>query len=777
MTPLPSASPAGRPGRCRSSLKVQWPPQKSHSVNSDKLPTLNMGRFPPALESASLKDLSRVAASMNRLLEFDTSKSIKTSPSMMRAKVNCPVTPGVVERRLSELRRFQSPNTKDATGTDCDNVVLNDDDLLPYSPQDQKRHLCDCEFPTPVVQSTREKESPKLITNTHSHNRSSKLQRLWPPILDSPKTQQIIDLRRDKTSREIQRAISGRWSGTIEETRSLYEKTASCNNWKNTEESSPCNTESKTGSLTVTPTRSPVSSSNLEPGNNLSPRIDTLDNEDQLDNTKDSNKYQHAIVESSEEAKPELIINNNGGILNSSKDSVPIFAEIILPSGQRLPPPKGRKKQRRTNYRISYQGPTLLRLVDVYGNLMEIPEVDNRFSTGLGDERPLMKPLRRVGDRRSQDQSTTRSRDVAATDPSPLCPTPRRWRDDVEEDVFVNKLADDHSMSDDEVFGGKRPDIWITPLKSFDGSRKWKVKRVWDVEDVDDKEPEYEVDHSNLMSSIRDLLGVPDDLDQTTQEWQVNIDESNPWDAAGEKDLPPSPARKPTFFVETVYDISGQHAGSDPYLEMSELAFVTKFGDVAECADHDSPIDQDDDEFDDSNQGRPKQRALPAVIWPEERAPPRHYQGTPDKRTWKDNRVLDDDSSKEWHIESSTPTMFRANNKNKQAQRICRESNPSYELPGEWISPLSPSLKPRSTSLTNNGKAVLTSSSRPSASTNERRKSPTTGKEEGNSGDRQKKRNGGKGITALGNTIPTWKKKQTTRTPKEAKEEIKMWWH
>ena len=43
------------------------------------------------------------------------------------------------------------------------------------------------------------------------------------------------------------------------------------------------------------------------------------------------------------------------------------------------------------------------------------------------------------------------------------------------------------------------------------------MKRVWEVKSVDDREIEYVVDHSDLESSIRDLLGVPVDLGRNSQ--------------------------------------------------------------------------------------------------------------------------------------------------------------------------------------------------------------------------------------------------------------------
>jgi hypothetical protein len=506
ITPPPTSPPLKRPNQCRSSLEGRWPQQRSHSMHLGKHPilavdSLTRARFLSSTATRSLKDLSSVANSMTGLL--GTPKRIEISPSMIRAKMDCQVSPGVVERRLSELRMLQFPNMNNATGRDGYKVVLNDEKS---SQPDHDRHLSDREFPSPPRPNAKEKHSPKHIPDTNINFRQgrqqqqlrpSKLQRLWPPVLDSQKNQHDIDQRRDKTSREIQRAISSRSSGTVGETRSFYEKVSCCN--QNTDESSTCNTES---TVSLTPTTSPVSKwqrfNQESPGSKLPPRVDTLDNEDQHMNAKHSSKKKSALVEGHLEKKPDLVLNDEG-ISCSSEESFPTYADIVLPSGQRLPRPKGRKKTRRTNYRISYQGPTLLRLEDVYGNLMEIPEVDNRFSTGLCDERPLMKPLRGGGDAESHHKSVSRHHHVVGKDSQPSYPTRRRCGED--------DVDDDHSMSEDEPnepFVGNRPDVWITPLKSFNGSRTWKVKRVWGVDLVDDEEPEYEVDHSFLMASIRE---------------------------------------------------------------------------------------------------------------------------------------------------------------------------------------------------------------------------------------------------------------------------------
>ncbi len=259
------------------------------------------------------------------------------------------------------------------------------------------------------------------------------------------------------------------------------------------------------------------------------------------------------------------------------QDRLPVqehFADIILPSGQKLPPPKGRQRHRRTNYRIRYEGPTLLRLDDVYGHLLDIPEVDDRFLAEPKDSMATLPQRRGQSPRPVRDHGCRANIAKAKGDSTPV--HPRRQDYDSESDsifsacsgdlhsVFCEaedreeRLGDSTPTSNEPNYLGSmmRPDVWITPIKANNTKRRWKVKRVWDVEDVDDEEEEYSVDHDDLMDKIKSLLGVPEQFGQTSEEWDIKIDNESPWEIDGKKDSAP-------WYVKRVYDIDGEIDSSD----------------------------------------------------------------------------------------------------------------------------------------------------------------------------------------------------------------------
>lgn len=259
------------------------------------------------------------------------------------------------------------------------------------------------------------------------------------------------------------------------------------------------------------------------------------------------------------------------------QDRLPVqehFADIVLPSGQKLPPPKGRQKHRRTNYRIRYEGPTLLRLEDVYGQLLDIPEVDDRFLAEPKDSMATL-PKRRSG--QSPPPVRGKRPDMIGKtkcDSAPVRPG-RQHYDSDSDSVFSACSSDLLSVftetedSNEEVEESKqvpndhngsramnRPDVWITPIKAGNRKRRWKVKRMWNVEDVDDEEDELSVDHEDLMDTIKSLLGVPEHFGHTSEEWDVKIDAESPWEIDGEKDSAP-------WYLKRVYDIDGEIESSD----------------------------------------------------------------------------------------------------------------------------------------------------------------------------------------------------------------------
>jgi hypothetical protein len=214
---------------------------------------------------------------------------------------------------------------------------------------------------------------------------------------------------------------------------------------------------------------------------------------------------------------------------------------------------------------------------------MEIPEVDDRFTSESCCGMPLIKPVRRGGEA-------------------------RMTRIVVEEDERDRSLGDEELEEGDNLekcigatLSDNGPDVWITPVKSLDGARRWKVKRVWEVKSVDDREIEYVVDHSDLESSIRDLLGVPVDLGRNSQEGQVKMGENNPWDTAADKDVPLALHRNSTFSVTTVFDTEGQIDGSEPSMSMDETFFETKIQDIVKNTDHNDAVEELDYNYSDGS--------------------------------------------------------------------------------------------------------------------------------------------------------------------------------
>jgi hypothetical protein len=237
--------------------------------------------------------------------------------------------------------------------------------------------------------------------------------------------------------------------------------------------------------------------------------------------------------------------------------------DIILPSGQKLPRPKtGPKKRHRTNHRIRYDGPTTLNL-DFYGRLMDIPEIDvperdGRFESSQSDGSMKM-PKRR--------NSSTMGRGRDGTDSMPS-QSRRSYDDDSlsDEDVFADDIVDRTV----EPKSNYRPDIWMTPLANEDPEeRKWMLKRVWYVEEMDEKEEEHTVDHGELVTSIQKLCGVPaENLDNCNLQVTDEDSVSSPW------------------FIQKIYDIEGEQANCEEEVVCTADAMVKEMNIISEEADH-----------------------------------------------------------------------------------------------------------------------------------------------------------------------------------------------
>ena len=511
--------------------------------------------------------------------------SFTTSPSKLRAKLDCPVTPGVVERRMSQLKSlFHSPKKLPDLESDCTPGEEHSVSSKSY----YKVQHSECALSSTIMEPT-PSETSAVSANANAlktrrtwtilRRPSSKLKTKWPPIVDSQKNARLIRQRKNKTTIEIQRALSKRASGSIKEQRSFYEKVLQ-------------GSIARMGSLQYTSKDTGITSGHDKHDQDISIQDSTrLSDVDSRGTTETSETIESSGLCSEEDDSAEPTMSESGHA----------FLDIVLPSGQRLPPPKGNQKNRRTNYRIQYQGPTLLRLEDVYGNLMDIPEIDERFASGPNDGGPLSMPRRSPAGYDDGLPTQRHSGSEGSRDFAPKCPRRPRYEDEDESLCSVDEADDqddgEGSLAQGELVGnsssrnGNRPDVWITPLRSSDGARRWKVKRVWDIEDVDDEEPEYLVEHSDLMTSVRDLLGVPNDLGGTSQEWQISIDESNPWDNAAKNDSPPAPPRKSIFSVKKVYDIGGELDGSDSSISLDVLEFNNKIQEIAINTNHEASLE------------------------------------------------------------------------------------------------------------------------------------------------------------------------------------------
>lgn len=386
-TPPPTTSRKRPPPSRKSSLKVQWPPQRSRSMSLDK--------SQPA--TTSLKDLSLVTDCTTN--HFDASYHHEIgdglmSPARLRAKMDCPGTAGVVERFLSQLKLAQFTGCfKGRTGDLVDEKERIDDHVYLY---DRTKNV----FPrlSPPMMDSLAHVSPKHPAQQGKlqrvqRQRPTKLQQKWPPVQDTQKNQRIVDQRRNETSREIEKAISGRSSGSIQETRSFYENTSSSSNFlcrsNSMDDASTCDTETTVESLT--PTRSPLRKVQqtllVSPRNILPPRIENLVVEG---NDVNLHGEYHNTVEEGAEPRTDTASG-------ATEDRAEAVFLDICPSLGSTPASAPRKIQASTSHQlphsVSRAYSTSIRR-RIYGNLMEIPEADSRFCTGRYDEGPLTKPMR-----------------------------------------------------------------------------------------------------------------------------------------------------------------------------------------------------------------------------------------------------------------------------------------------------------------------------------------------------------------------------------------------
>ncbi|KAL3933533.1 MAG: hypothetical protein SGARI_003685, partial [Bacillariaceae sp.] len=76
----------------------------------------------------------------------------------------------------------------------------------------------------------------------------------------------------------------------------------------------------------------------------------------------------------------------------------------------------------------------------------------------------------------------------------------------------------------------KRPDVWATPCQepaSPSQKKPWRVKRVWNVDQIDEHEEEHIVQDGLLMDKVKELLCVPSEeaneqYDPSESHWRFN---------------------------------------------------------------------------------------------------------------------------------------------------------------------------------------------------------------------------------------------------------------
>lgn len=230
------------------------------------------------------------------------------------------------------------------------------------------------------------------------------------------------------------------------------------------------------------------------------------------------------------------------------EDSYHVFPDVTLSPRHNLPMPKGSQKFRKVCYRIRFAIPD---------DKQDSPKEKSNSNRGGG--------IRGIcGYNRSNN-----------------------WVSLPESETMDNRTKIDRWDGNSETSHDgncdlyRPPDVWITPFKSKDGSQKWIAKRVWDIEDRDDEEPEYEVDHRCLMHGVKGLMGIPEERGLTAEEWQVNIDERDPWELTATKDATPTLPRRtrdesrPRLLIKKIFDVGG-HAEDLGSVTLGEETFFNK---------------------------------------------------------------------------------------------------------------------------------------------------------------------------------------------------------
>ncbi|KAL3935206.1 MAG: hypothetical protein SGBAC_009227 [Bacillariaceae sp.] len=245
---------------------------------------------------------------------------------------------------------------------------------------------------------------------------------------------------------------------------------------------------------------------------------------------------------------------------SSSRETLEPLPRLTLSNGQKLPPTR-RKKGRRTNYQLRYDGPSMLQVSELF----VIPEHDDRFNEPKVDKSMLPTPVRRGSNPKSAFD------EMEENDAIPEKPSRSKSNDDLdimEESIIGEDGLEgfDHGDTNDARIG-KRPQLLMTLTKEQKQSMKWLVRRVWDDEDFDEKEYDHSVADKELTSKVRELFGVPSDIDLESLKSESRFNDVS------------SIADSAPFLLRRIYDFDG---------EIEEVEAGVEFGekDLEKAIDH-----------------------------------------------------------------------------------------------------------------------------------------------------------------------------------------------
>eukprot|EP00339_Tiarina_fusa_P000305 CAMPEP_0117041964 /NCGR_PEP_ID=MMETSP0472-20121206/29260_1 /TAXON_ID=693140 ORGANISM="Tiarina fusus, Strain LIS" /NCGR_SAMPLE_ID=MMETSP0472 /ASSEMBLY_ACC=CAM_ASM_000603 /LENGTH=1012 /DNA_ID=CAMNT_0004753091 /DNA_START=238 /DNA_END=3273 /DNA_ORIENTATION=+ len=649
VSPPPSSGGKTKRPRRRSSLVVVWPPPK---------PDSNKSLDAQSYHANSLKDLGSPSthsrsAELSTSLHQDMRRSFVSPAAQPGSKKLSPVPhscpaglPGAMQRNNDIMSSIPAPSCNETSPgqqqqEDLVSPAAVRAKLAMVSPGTVQEKLKTFSTASPGATSTTQTSPDSANSNairrtppSLKKSPSKRLKNRWPPVTDKKESKRsskgVKDLiRSDKVKSTLTRFESRR--GSLSAIDSLPFGADSDD--LNGSSSRPLRQMSKRHLM------EDVNGGIISP-DQVKARLTQFEERSRSMTDLGNSSYHGSLDGSSHHGRPRMIKKGSFAKRDAASSSTASSAdpnrsssqrgmnpiresepEIILPTGQKLPPPQRRssKKFRRTNYCIRYEGPTLLSLIDVYGGdlLGNIPEADERFlkSPEATNDSSIAAPSRRISDSSPLIGTRVSRKRVSGSENDSLPSLPRRRSDLVDPDApDMPKRTSNASWEEyDEFFeggdegslegsvefltrGGKRPDLWITPVKPR-GS--WMIKRVWDQEDADDKEQEHLVDGVDLMGSIRDLLGVPelagnDELDfmeqqdEEEEEGSANKDDNN--------DEEDDPSKQ--FFMKMVYDIGGEVDESADECRFCKMGLAQEIKQILEETTYpeQDELDNDDDD-------------------------------------------------------------------------------------------------------------------------------------------------------------------------------------